>query len=218
MDPLRQIFPRMDSTPSKAPHPASTASRPFHVASQAVNDSTCSPTWANHNNTGHSSSPDDAAHINGTFNADHVCFCLGTSWVPHVRSMHGKPRQRPPRHSSSRVLHASIADHDCHPNRRAKQLIVSESHTSRAVGATLVCNGTPSDTNTSLRRGTSLVSTRPLVFSSQEEIEPWQDRTVQHARVCWDFEASPTRIHLKPYLDNICLTSDATRWNPGVTP
>ena len=40
--------------------------------------------------------------------------------------MHGKPRQRPPRHSSSRVVsHASIAGHDCRPNWRAKRLILS---------------------------------------------------------------------------------------------
>ena len=97
----------------------------------------------------HSSSPDDATDINGTFNACHVCFriCLGTSWLaltgPRVRPVHGKHRQPSPRHSSSRVV--SIESHDCRPNWCAKRQMLG----SRAVGATLVSNGTPSTPNES---------------------------------------------------------------------
>ena len=62
------------------------ASRPFHVTSQTNNDSTCFPLLHQHGptiTTLNTPSPDDAAHINGTFNADHVCLriSLGTSWL-----------------------------------------------------------------------------------------------------------------------------------------
>ena len=135
--------------------------------------------------------------------------------------MHVTPRQRPPRHSSSRVVsHASIADHDCHPNLRAKQLILPPNRT-HPVPLTLVYNGTPSDTNTSLRRGTSRlnadsrVNTAPPSLYIQWNSESmllvlWRQRCVQaghwtvHTQLIFLHDQKMFEVHFHDNIGHCC--------------